>query len=83
MRDASGPATGSFTGPHAKSKFLTAGSVRAFRNAGETTLKQLRQTSPSGFEFLFSRIAEEVHRDGGPDMARVVEISTERGIHYA
>lgn len=63
--------------------FAPRGSVHAFRNAGQTPLKQLLSTSPSGFETFFTRIAEEFRREGGPDMARVVEISAEHGIHYA
>lgn len=63
--------------------FMPRGSVHAFRNAGDTPLKQIIHTAPSGFETFFARIAEEFNRDGGPDMTRVVEISAEHGIHYA
>lgn len=69
--------------PAGSAVFAPRGSVHAFRNAGETMLKQLIHTSPSGFEDFFTSMAEEFHRDGGPDMARVVEISAGFGIHYA
>jgi quercetin dioxygenase-like cupin family protein len=69
--------------PAGSAVFAPRGSVHAFRNAGKTTLKQVLNTAPSGFETFFARIAEEFHREGGPDMARVVEISAEHGIHYA
>jgi quercetin dioxygenase-like cupin family protein len=63
--------------------FMPRGSVHAFRNAGDTPLKQIIHTAPSGFETFFARIAEEFHREGGPDMDRVVEISAEHGIFFA
>jgi quercetin dioxygenase-like cupin family protein len=69
--------------PVGSAVFAPRGSVHAFRNAGQMMLKQLLNTSPSGFETFFTRIAEEFRREGGPDMARVVEISAEHGIHYA
>lgn len=69
--------------PEGSAVFAPRGSVHAFRNAGDTTLRQVIHTSPAGFEVFFTRIAEEFHREGGPDMARIVEISAEHGIHYA
>ncbi len=69
--------------PAGSAVFAPRGSVHAFRNAGDTMLKQAIHTAPSGFEDFFTRIAEEFHREGGPDMARVVEISAGFGIHYA
>jgi quercetin dioxygenase-like cupin family protein len=59
------------------------GAVHAFRNAGDTILKLMIHVSPSGFEDFFGRCAAEFHREGGPDMARVVEIAAEHGIHFA
>lgn len=38
--------------------------------------------APAGFEVFFERIAEAFNAPGGPDMGRIVEISTEHGIHY-
>ncbi len=69
--------------PPGASVFMPRGSVHTFRNVGDTLLKQVIHTAPSGFETFFARVAEEFHRDGGPDVARVVEISAEHGIHYA
>ena len=69
--------------PAGTAVFAPRGSVHAFRNAGQTVLRQVIHTSPSGFENFFARIAEEFHREGGPDMERVVAISAEHGIHYA
>jgi quercetin dioxygenase-like cupin family protein len=69
--------------PTGSAVFAPRGSVHAFRNAGDTMLRQLIHTSPSGFEDFFTRMAGEFHRDGGPDMARVVEISAGFGIHFA
>lgn len=62
--------------------FMPKGVVHSFRNAGTTPLKQLIQTSPSGFEIFFSRCAEEFAKPGGPDMQRILEISAEHGIHF-
>ena len=69
--------------PTGTAVFMPRGSVHAFRNAGDTPLKQIIHTAPSGFETFFARIAEEFNGDGGPDMDRVVEISAEHGIYYA
>lgn len=68
--------------PPGTSVFMPRGSVHSFRNAGDTPLKQIIHTAPSGFETFFARVAEEFNRDGGPDMNRVVEISAEHGISY-
>jgi len=68
--------------PPGTAVFMPRGSVHAFRNAGDTPLRQIIHTAPSGFETFFSRVAEEFKRDGGPDMERVVAISAEHGISY-
>jgi len=68
--------------PPGSSVFMPRGSVHTFRNAGNTPLKQLIHTSPSGFETFFTRCAVEFHREGGCDMGKVVEISAEHGIYY-
>ena len=68
--------------PAGTSVFMPRGSVHAFRNAGDTPLRQIIHTAPSGFETFFARIAEEFNREGGPDMERVVGISGEFGISY-
>ena len=62
--------------------FIPRGTVHTFRNCGETPLKMLTQTAPSGFEIFFQRCAAEFARPGPPDMARIVEISAEHGIHF-
>jgi quercetin dioxygenase-like cupin family protein len=62
--------------------FAPRGVVHSFKNAGDTPLRQLITTSPSGFETFFSRCAEEFAKPGGPDMQRIVAISAEHGIHF-
>lgn len=64
------------------SVFAPRGSVHAFRNAGDTVLRQWIHTSPSGFEDFFAVIAAEWHAEGGPDMGRIVAISADFGITY-
>ncbi|MCF7788183.1 MAG: cupin domain-containing protein [Prosthecobacter sp.] len=62
--------------------FMPKGEVHAFRNAGETPLKMLITTVPSGFETFFDRCAVEFAKAEGPDMTRLVEIAGEHGIHF-
>ena len=62
--------------------FIPRGTVHTFRNSGAVSLKMLIQTTPAGFETFFARCAEEFARSDPPDMARIVEISAEHGIHY-
>ena len=62
--------------------FMPRGVAHAFRNVGTTPSRMLLSTSPSGFEIYFARCAEEFAKPGGPDMARVMEISAEHGIHF-
>jgi quercetin dioxygenase-like cupin family protein len=64
------------------SVFAPRGSVHAFRNAGDTMLRQLIHTAPSGFEDFFAAIASEWHAAGGVDMDRVVAVSADFGITY-
>lgn len=68
--------------PVGASIFMPRGSIHTFRNAGETPLKQIIHTAPSGFETFFTRCAAEFSREGGCDMAKIVEISAEHGIYY-
>ncbi|OYV05362.1 MAG: cupin [Verrucomicrobiales bacterium VVV1] len=68
--------------PPGTSVFIPRGAVHSFRNVGDTPLKQLIQTAPSGFETFFTRCAEEFHREGGPDMGRVAQIAGELGIRF-
>lgn len=62
--------------------FMPKGTVHAFRNAGDTPLKMLITTVPSGFENFFDRCAVEFAKEGGPDMGRLVEIAGEHGIYF-
>lgn len=57
-------------------------SVHTFRNVGDTPLKTLIHTAPSGFEVFFERCAAEFAKAGPPDMDRIVEIGVEHGIHF-
>ena len=68
--------------PMGTTVFMPKGVVHAFRNPGDTPLKMLIHTTPSGFETFFARCAEEFSKPGPPDMARIIEISAEHGIHF-
>jgi len=57
-------------------------SVHSLKNVGTTTGRILVSASPAGFETFFARCAEVFSRPGAPDMARIIEISAEHGIHY-
>jgi quercetin dioxygenase-like cupin family protein len=69
--------------PVGSAVFVPHGTVHAFRNVGETPLKQIIHVSPSGFETFFERCAVEFRCEGGPDMAAVMGIAAEHGIHFA
>lgn len=62
--------------------FVPRGTVHTFRNCGDTPLKMLIHTAPSGFEIFFERCAAEFAKPGPPDMERIMEISAEHGIHF-
>jgi mannose-6-phosphate isomerase-like protein (cupin superfamily) len=57
-------------------------SVHTLKNVGDTPARVLCSASPSGFELFFAECEKEFQKPGGPDMARIVEISAEHGIHY-
>ncbi len=57
-------------------------SVHTLKNVGDTPARVLISAAPSGFEIFYARCAEEFQKSGGPDMARILEISAEHGIHY-
>ena len=63
--------------------FTPRGVVHTFRNAGHTPLRMMMHTAPSGFETFFSRCADEFAKSAPPDMARIVAIAAEHGIHFA
>ncbi len=58
------------------------GVVHTFRNAGQTLLKMLLCTAPSGFETFFARCEQELSKPGPPNMPRVIQIAAEHGIHF-
>ncbi len=62
--------------------FMPRGAVHTFRNSGQTPLRMLVHTAPSGFENFFSRCADEFARPGPPDMQRIIAISAEHGIYF-
>ena len=68
--------------PVGTSLYVPKGVIHTFRNAGDTPLKMLTQTSPSGFEHFMEDCAAEFAKPGPPDMGRIVEISAEYGIHF-
>ncbi|MCE0483505.1 MAG: cupin domain-containing protein [Methylacidiphilales bacterium] len=57
-------------------------SVHSLKNVGETMARVLCAASPAGFEIFFARCEKEFQKPGGPDMARIIGISAEHGIHY-
>lgn len=62
--------------------FAPKGSLHCFRNIGDTMLRQLVHTAPSGFEDFFAAMTAEWQAEGGPDMERVVSLSASFGITY-
>lgn len=62
--------------------FIPRGTVHTFRNKGTEPLKILLHTTPAGFEIFFERCAEEFAKPGPPDMARIMQIGAEHGIHF-
>lgn len=62
--------------------FIPRGTVHTFQNRGETPLRMLIHTAPAGFEVFFKRCAEVFAEAGPPDMARIVAIGAEHGIHF-
>lgn len=68
--------------PAGTAVFMPKGTVHAFKNVGQTPLRQLIQTTPAGFETFFARCADEFAKLRGPDMERVKEISAEHGIYF-
>ena len=57
-------------------------SVHSLKNVGGAPARVLSAMVPAGFEVFFARCAEEFAKPGAPDLARIVEISAEHGIHY-
>jgi mannose-6-phosphate isomerase-like protein (cupin superfamily) len=62
--------------------FAPRGSIHTFRNTGNTPCLQWILTTPAGFEVFMARCAAEFAAPGGPDMARIMAISAEHGIHF-
>ncbi len=62
--------------------FMPRGVVHTFKNVGDQPSRVLLTTMPSGFEKFFARCAEQFAKAGGPDMARIVQIGVEHGIHF-
>lgn len=62
--------------------FVPRGTIHTFRNSGSEPLKMLVQTNPAGFEIYFERCAEVFAESGPPDMARIMAISADHGIHF-
>lgn len=62
--------------------FMPRGTVHAFRNPGDQSLTMLIQTAPAGFDEFMTRCAAEFAQPAGPDMARIVAIGADHGIHF-
>jgi mannose-6-phosphate isomerase-like protein (cupin superfamily) len=75
--------TGSWTtaGP-GWSALMPRGAIHTFKNTGDRPLKLLITTTPSGFETFFARCADVFAQPGSPDMALIMAISAEHGIHF-
>jgi mannose-6-phosphate isomerase-like protein (cupin superfamily) len=56
--------------------------VHSLKNVGDEPARVLTAMVPAGFEVFFERCAKEFAKPGAPDLARIVEISAEHGIHY-
>jgi quercetin dioxygenase-like cupin family protein len=57
-------------------------SVHTLKNVGDTPSRILVSASPAGFEIFYAECEKEFQKPGGPDMARIIEISAKHGIHY-
>ena len=68
--------------PAGTTVYIPKGAVHSFRNAGDTPLRQLIRTSPSGFERFFAAMSAELAKSKTPDMQRVVAIAAEYGIYF-
>ena len=62
--------------------FMPKHSLHTFQNAGDTPLKQIVHTTPSGMETFFRKSAAEFQDGKAPDMPRILEIGAEHGIHF-
>ena len=63
--------------------FMPRGVVHTFKNVGDQPSRMMITTIPSGIEKFFVRCAEEFAKPGGPpEMARLVDIGAEHGIHF-
>jgi quercetin dioxygenase-like cupin family protein len=63
--------------------FMSRGLVHTFKNAGDEPSRMLIMTTPSGIEKFFARCADEFAKPGEPpDIAQLVEIGAEHGIHF-
>ena len=61
--------------------YLPKGVIHTFRNCGDSPLKMLVHTRPSGFENFFIACAAEFDKPGEPDMAALMQICESHGIH--
>ena len=62
--------------------FMPRNVIHTFKNLGDAPNRMRITTSPAGLEVFVARCAEEFAKAGGPDMARILEISAEHGIHF-
>jgi mannose-6-phosphate isomerase-like protein (cupin superfamily) len=68
--------------PEGATVFAPKMSIHSLKNLGDTPARVLTMMVPAGFEVFFARCANEFAKPGAPDLARIVEISAEHGIHY-
>jgi len=68
--------------PVGSSVFAPRDSLHTYKNVGDTPLRMLVNTAPSGFETFFKKSEAEFQTGGAPDMKRVREIGAEHGIFF-
>jgi quercetin dioxygenase-like cupin family protein len=62
--------------------FLPKGTIHTFRNCGDGPLRMLVHCRPAGFENFFIRCAAEFDKSAEPDVAVLMQICEEHGIHF-
>jgi len=68
--------------PVGSSVFAPCHSLHTFKNVGETPLKQLVHTSPSGIEQFFKKSEAEFQKGNGPDTKHLLAIGAEHGMYF-
>lgn len=76
-------ANGQWTDAHPGDEvFVPRQSVHTFKNNTDSPTRMLIHTAPSGFETFFAKAAEQFAKPEGPDMALIIQIAADHGIHF-